>query len=356
MKTNDIVLELDHGPDNPRNSEGAFIALADGRIMYAYTRYRGKSGADHGRADIAARCSADGGRTWGDDRLLVAGEGLQNVMSVSLLRLSDSRIALFYLRKNSVLDCRLRMRLSDDEGETWGEPILCVPTPGYHVTNNDRVIQLRSGRLVVPSGQHRAIGETGRRTRLDRRSIMVFYLSDDLGQTWHESKSWWGFPGNAENCLQEPGVVERLDGSLYAWCRTSAGCQYELASNDGGDTWSEPRPSRFKAPCSPMSIKRIPGTSSLLAVWNDHSQRQDGEDKTSWGRTPLAVAISPDDGATWGPGRLIETDPQRGFCYISIHFTDDAVLLAYQCGGATKNSGVLQDACIRRITYDWLGL
>ena len=49
---NQAVLELTHGRNNPRNSEGAFVALKDGRIMYAYTRYYGKSWSDEATPSI----------------------------------------------------------------------------------------------------------------------------------------------------------------------------------------------------------------------------------------------------------------------------------------------------------------
>ena len=80
-------------------------------------------------------------------------------MSVSLLRLRDGRIAMFYIKKYAspagenypFLD-DLLMRTSDDEGKTWSEATHVSPPaePGYRVLNNDRVIQLESGRLVVP--------------------------------------------------------------------------------------------------------------------------------------------------------------------------------------------------------------
>jgi len=41
-----ITLELRHKRNNPRNSEGAFITLADGRILFAYSRYYGSSWSD----------------------------------------------------------------------------------------------------------------------------------------------------------------------------------------------------------------------------------------------------------------------------------------------------------------------
>lgn len=357
----DVVLDLSARRNNPRNSEGAFVTLKDGRILFAYSRYRGKDWMDHATADIAARTSADGGRSWtASDRILVRNEGGCNVMSVSLLRLQDGRIALFYLVKNSLHDCRLYMRASANEGRTWSERVSCIPAPGYFVVNNDRVIQLRSGRLVAPAGLHRVKSaapgfDYG---ALDLRGIVMFFLSDDGGATWRESRDWWALPVQNLQGLQEPGVVELADGSLYAWARTGTGRQWQMRSEDGGETWTPPEPSNFLSPCSPLSMKRMPSSGDLLAVWNDLSPHWGvpkkklengwGVGDPSWGRTPLAAAISCDDGKTWRPAKLIENDPSRGFCYTAIHFTDDAVLLGYCCGGGRK-SVVLQDLCVRRI-------
>ena len=59
-----IVLDLSHSAGNPRNSEGAFATLSNGQLIYAYSRYNGDSWSDHASADIAARYSDDGGKTW----------------------------------------------------------------------------------------------------------------------------------------------------------------------------------------------------------------------------------------------------------------------------------------------------
>ena len=173
MKTNDTELMrlklLPPGPDNPRNSEGDFIQLKDGRILFIYTHFTG-SNDDNGAAHLASRVSADGGKTWSDkDELVVPNEGAErggNVMSVSLLRLSDGRIALFYLRNLRIpkaksgnwgaFDCRPLMRISTDEAKTWSPARPCIPDTevGYHVLNNSRVVQLKSGRLVMPIARH----------------------------------------------------------------------------------------------------------------------------------------------------------------------------------------------------------
>ena len=112
----ETALVLAPGDNNPRNSEGDFIPLKDGRILFVYTRFTGGKGSDHDKAELVSRVSANGGKTWSEkDELVVANEGGWNVMSVSLLRLANGQIALFYLRKNSLTDCRPLVRLSSDE-------------------------------------------------------------------------------------------------------------------------------------------------------------------------------------------------------------------------------------------------
>jgi hypothetical protein len=144
-------------PENGRNSEGDFIQLKDGRLLLVYSKFIGTG--DHAPAELVGRYSSDGGRTWGgDDAQVVARkQGEANLMSVSLLRLQDDRIALFYVQKyDSPPDAKypyldyIFMRTSADEGLTWSEPTFVAPKdePGYRVLNNDRVIQLKTGRLA----------------------------------------------------------------------------------------------------------------------------------------------------------------------------------------------------------------
>src|SRR5881394_1216716 len=147
------------GNNNPRNSEGDFMPLNNGILMFVYSRFTGGSG-DDGRADLAAIYSGDGGKSWSlRYEPVLEHEGKQNVMSVSLLRLGESEIALFYLRKNSEADCVPMMRLSTDEGRTWNDPVACVVDDGYYVLNNDRALRLKSGRLLLPLARHARNGE-----------------------------------------------------------------------------------------------------------------------------------------------------------------------------------------------------
>ncbi len=329
-----IVLELPPGPGNPRNSEGTFATLRDGRVLYAYTRFTTEIRddiPDSGAAEIVARYSSDGGLSWTtNDTTVIANEGAFNVCSPSLLRLQSGELALFYLRKNSMADCIPLMRRSFDEGATWGEPTKCITdAPGYYVLNNDRVIQLRDGRLLFAVSLLSAPDGSW-----DEKGTVLSYYSDDNGATWRRGGVVATITaGGARVTFQEPGVVELRGGRILLWIRTDAGCQYVCHSSDRGETWTAPRPSPFVSPLSPASIKRLP-TGDLLALWNDHASRPEMKTRgPAWAhgaRTPLAAAISRDDGETWSAARLLEDDPDGWFCYASIHpLADGTVLLAY---------------------------
>ena len=347
---NSVVFNLDPSPQNPRNSEGAFVTLKSGRILFVYTQFYGGS-TDESPARLAGIFSDDAGRTWSrEPQVVVENTAGGNTMSVSLLRLHSGRLALFYLVKNSLLDCRPVMRTSTDEAATWSEPRPAVEAPGYFVLNNDRVIQLKTGRLIVPLAFHRSRASDPKQYRsLDPRALALWELSDDEGRTWREAADWWALPARTGTGLQEPGVVELADGRVFSWMRTDQGAQFGSYSSDGGSTWAMPEKTALASPASPASIKRLPNSPDLLAVFNDHSGRFPfPKDK----RTPLVAALSPDQGRTWPQRRLLEDSPDGWYCYTAIHFTDDAVLLAY-CAGDHKVGG-LNRLRLRRVTLDWL--
>jgi Neuraminidase (sialidase) len=335
---------LPPGKGNPRNSEGDFIQLKDGRVLFIYTHFTGGD-RDESTAHLAGRYSADAGRTWtARDELVLPNEGGQNVMSVSLLRLQSGEVALFYLRKNSLEDCRAYLRLSTDEARTWGPPTLCTPAPGYFVVNNGRVIQLKTGRLVVPAARHNVPGHTW-----TGRGVALCFLSDDGGKTWRPSRTELQGPEGSRSGLQEPGVVELKGGKLLMFCRTDRGCQYLSDSANGGETWLPARPSDLKSPLSPASIKRIPKTGDLLLVWNDH---RDVDAAHRGKRTPLKVAVSRDEGKTWDKVKTLEDDPAGWYCYTAIAFVGDRVLLEHCAGG--KDVPLLSRLQLTSFDLDWL--
>ncbi|MBX3242459.1 MAG: exo-alpha-sialidase [Chitinophagaceae bacterium] len=334
------VMKIDPGPDNPRNSEGDFISLKDGSILLVYSRYYGESGSDHATARLTSRESKDGGKTWStDDKVVVENEGLMNVMSVSLLRLQTGHIALFYLRKNSQSDCIPMMRISTDEAQTWSEPVPCITDrQGYFVLNNDRVIQLNNGRLLMAVALH----QTPEEGKWHNDAVLYSYYSDDNGKTWTSSPAI----ANPDNVtFQEPGVVELMNGDIMMIIRTGGGVQYKSYSKDKGQTWSPGVATDIRSPLSPATIQRISSTGDLLMVWNNNG----GDDPVMKGkRTPLTIAVSKDEGNTWQYVRDIETDPDGWYCYTAMHFVNNEVLLGY-CAGSQQKKTHLSVLAVRRL-------
>jgi Neuraminidase (sialidase) len=343
MKT---LLTIEPSKGNPRNSEGDIIELKDGQLCLIYTRFTG-GGSDHAAADLAMRISNDNGKSWSEDKVVIKRTGGLNVMSVSLLRLNNGDIALFYLRKTSREDCRPLMCISTNQAKTWSKPTVCITDKvGYYVLNNDRAVQLKNGRLILPVAWHQGPGQAR-----DTAGIIMCYLSDNNGKTWRRSKdSFKGYaPSGKRIIVQEPGVIELKDGRLMMYMRTNAGSQYICYSQDAGETWSKAHPSNLASPLSPASIKRIPWTGDLLCVWNDHS----GIHSFPAGRrTPLCIAVSKDEGKSWSKSRIIEGNPDGWYCYTAIMFVKDRMLLAY-CAGDKKIGG-LNRLKILAISKDWL--
>ena len=338
---NELVHVIKPGTDNPRNSEGAFIELKDKRILYVYSRFSGAKGSDHAPAQLVGRYSVDGGLTWtNDDEVIVEKEGDMNVMSVSLLRLQNNTIALFYARKNSLDDCMPQMRVSRDEGRSWSEPLSIIPEnrKGYFVVNNDRVIQLKSGRILIPVSLHKTV-----LTAWSNKGTLQCYFSDDQGFTW---KAGNVVPGPDSIITQEPGLVELRKGKVMMFIRASGGEQYKSYSTDNGLTWSFAEPSGISSPISPASIKMIPKTRDLLLVWNNNGAKGPGYFKSQ--RSPLTIAVSQNHGKTWKFVKNMEDDPNGMFCYTAIHFTGNHLLLGYGVGPGLSSS------YIRRLSLDWV--
>jgi len=311
-------------PENPRQSEGDVVVLKDGTLLAAWSDFYGGA-EDNAAARISAAKSIDGGKTWGERFTLQENTGKANVMSVTLLRSRAGELLFFYLKKNSLTDLKVFMRRSMDEGKTWGEAVLVTPEEGYHVMNNARVIQLRSGRLLAPISVTKQVW-----TKNDGFRTVV-YFSDDDGRTWKRSATLLSAPKRG---AMEPGLIERKDGSVLQIIRTQTGWIWHSISNDRGETWSEAKPWTIESPESPATLAHDPATGAWLLVWNPNVVWSNPE-KTVLGanhggaRTPLSALISRDEGKTWSPPKNLESDPATTFAYTSITFHEGRALLSY---------------------------
>ena len=356
------ILDLAPTAENPRNSEGAMLRMEDGSILFAYTRYSGGTCGDHAPADIYTIRSLDEGESWSAPALAIDHRSfgdIQNVMSVSMIRLENGDAGLFYLVKRSPEDTRPELRRSCDGGKTWKDPVCCVPYKGCYVVNNDRLVRLSDGSLYFPAALHRTYNDGKGEVQIEYRAEMTGFSSHDDGLTWEEIPGRCILPPGRFGAtgMQEPGVLELHPGCLWGWARTDLGCQYETISMDYGLHWAPPTPSMFTGPTSPLCVKRTP-KGELLAVWNpvpNYNGRVNPLPRWNDGRTPFVCAISGDNGQTFSAPMVLEDEPESGYCYCAIFFTrDDSVLLAY-CAGGQQDNSCLCRLRIRKIPLAQLG-
>lgn len=313
-------------PDGPyRASEGSALELADGRILFVYSHFT-QGGHDHEVSDIRGIVSKDKvGTQWTDPFIIQKNDARITTMIANLVRLGTKSmtalkaiqagtgtqdylegtpggaIGLVYLKVQGQFRDQMFFRLSRDEGTSWSKEVPINPVPAYKsiCPNNDSVIVLTTGRIIVPVAAD--LGIFG--------GSFVYY-SDDEGLTWHRSVNEVVVPLKlngrtyATSNFGEPNIVELRDGRILMFGRTVMDRIWKSYSDDAGVTWSEAQPTDLASSSSPVSLRRIPSTGDLLLIWNQVS----GEEIASgWGRMRLSCAVSQDEGETWGHYKNLES-------------------------------------------------
>ncbi len=350
------VHEIPPRKNNARNSEGDFITLKDGTIMFAYSRYNSSSGEDDDSCDIAAVFSHDNGISFGDEKILVKAEdfGVKNIMSVTLERMMNGDLGLFFHKKEENGNSEVILCRSKDEGKTFYKKVRCVPDifPAYYVLNNCRVLNTSDGKWLIPVASHRKGENDKGEIEFDYYAFSLIFCSCDDGETWHQLPNRFVNPvPHSETGLQEPGITELKNSSLYAYFRTDGMCQYESFSHDGGNTWTPVSPSKFTSPESPMLIKKNPYSDKYYCIYNpipNYNGREIPEDFFHAGRTPIVIRES-ENGIDFSEYQIIEDDKNRGYCYPAIHFLDKKTLLVSFCAGGKDDGSCLNKTIIKII-------
>jgi hypothetical protein len=280
--------------------------------------------------------STDEGLNWSAARPLncaaLSGSGEQ-----SCIRLQSGKLALAHRGAEEVGRGTeefnwnpLYLSVSEDQGKTWAgaRPMNLLGGP-YH----DTMIQLQSGRLLMPSrichsnNQHAGLEYErvssygywkGLRLQVSGHyhypeiDIAAVSYSDDEGQTWQrcpgQLMGWFdaeGIPNGrgGVTAVDEPNVAECADGRLLLLARSTVGRLVQSYSEDEGVTWTPIVPSDLASSYSPPRLRRIPNSGDLLCVWNQVSR---DEIKRGYRRGRLSVALSRDSGASWEQVKTIE--------------------------------------------------
>jgi len=306
---------------HPRHTEASILPFDDGRLLLAWSDFYAGDWRDDGPARISARWSHDEGQTWSEPFVLQENIGTINCMQASFLRLPSGRILFLFSRKDRQPEVLHPMvKWSDDEGETWSVPIQVTQEDAYWCGTNDRLVMISSGRILYPVVRYRS----------GAAPLVTCFLSDDGGRSWRQSTG--GIVGPVGRGYAEPCVAQRPDGSLLMHIRNDSGNQHVAVSDDDGETWRmwkqrppdmcghpDSGPNSAESPCI---VRRVPGTDTLLMIWNNNRVR-----------TPLTAAISHDGGERWEQFQNIEEmdswPPRVTHAYPSLTFLRGNAHLTY---------------------------
>ena len=164
--------------------------------------------------------------------------------------------------------CDLRMKTSDDRGESWSDVVMIDDKVGH--VPRCKPIRLGNGDILFGTeykdGQSRV------------------FRSSDQGRTWQEIAQ---IPGERN---MHPTLVERGDGSVLALLRPAGGqlCVLKSHSTDGGQTWAPAARTELDSVCAAIDAVKL-ADGRIALIWN-HSKSV---------RNPLTLALSEDDGETW---------------------------------------------------------
>lgn len=295
--------------------KGTLLAVADARHE--------NSRDLPGRISLVIRSSRDRGVTWSPRRTLrEVKEGGVGDASLFLER-KTGRVWCFHAygppgigfttsnpgAKTGPSTLQLHAMHSDDDGETWSQPVDLTPQikdPSWQAlfATSGTSIQTGQGRFLVP-----LVVRDGKGVVASRNAY-----SDDRGRTWHVGEAIGTGTDESHNVELKGGTI--LQNMRHSTTRAVA------RSADGGVTFGPLAndPALIDPRCNAGIVRYRRGRRDLLVFTNAASSRREN----------LTVKVSADEGRTWSAGRTIHAGPAAYSTVIQLR--DGTIGVLYERG------------------------
>ena len=310
------------------------LAVAVNGDVLAFCEGRRASSHDQGEIDLLMKSSADGGRTWSDQRVIwndtlntcgnpcpVVDEEAGVVWLLSTWNRGDDTEPQI-IAKTSRDTRRVFALCSQDNGETWSVPREVTdktkkPEWTWYATGPGAGIQIKNGpyrgRLIIPCDHIVADSNC-------YYSHVIY--SDDHGTSWQLGGR------SPMDQVNECEVVELTDGALLLNMRnydSSRRNRQVAMSRDGGLTWGGQRfDDALIEPICQASIRRA---GKALSETNPIVFSNPASiDK----RVNMTVRTSLDDGVSWPFSHVLHSGPSGYSCLALL--ADGVVACLYECG------------------------
>lgn len=357
------------------------VVTKKGTVL-AWCEARRNARGDWGPIDTLMRRSTDGGKSWLPRQCIVHVEGDLPVNPVAAAQKLDQAgdntvnnpVAIADIESGAVhflycLEyCRCFSMRSDDEGETWSEPVEI--TAAFELFRKDydwkviatgpgHGIQLthgpHKGRLVVPIWM--SLGTGG---HAHRPSVTSTIYSDDHGKTWQRGDI--AIPDQPPyRYPNETAAVQLANGNVLLNARSESGAHRRIQTNskDGATGWTKPvfNDQLLEPICmgSLVRFSRKPDHDrNRILFANPHNlERADGKAKEggSRDRRNLSVKLSYDEGKTWPVSKPVEAGYSA---YSDLAVLGDGTILCFYERGREAPAG--EESGRKPTSYDFLTL
>lgn len=366
-------------PKNKPNYRIPSIIQAPNGDLLVICEKRNDGPGDIGNHDIVMKRSSDLGKTWSEEITILDDENrVCTDLTVGFDR-ETKKLWLFFLKDKK----QYAHLTSSDNGRTWQGPVVIheqvirpewqtlqgrgedkepMGNPKSHAVQWEKgwvqrygcgpgnaMIQLKSGRLLVP-GRHREDIGKGR-----LRSFAHSFYSDDHGASWH-------LGGTIGIHTSECQFVELNNGDVRVISRNESSedapdnlRHLTAISKDGGVTWGDlHRLEELITPRCHGPVERFDAKTLLFSSPASPYRQKEHP----YGRYNLTMRISHDEGETWTAGKTIWPHPGSysdivvlddktvGFIYEradkgSTHYWDELHFARFNLPWLTQGRGTL---------------
>ncbi len=331
----ELRIERMFGPEiktGPYKHPARIEALSNGDLYAVYYGGEGEYAVDTG---VFGSRLKKGSRKW-TKPARIASDPFRSLGNGVVWQAPDGLVWLFYVVRygETWSTSRVQAKVSHDNAQTWSDAFPLVSDMGMMVCN--RPIVLHNGDYLLP-----LYYETGHDTEMTAPDSCGLFLRYDVKKKeWKQTGRIRSATGNIQ-----PVPVEIRDNFLVAYIRrggnfepTTNGWTIRAESHDGGWTWSEGVNTQFKNPNSAVDFIKL-RSGNLLLVFNDSMND----------RTPLAVALSPDNDKTWPWKRNVAEGPYDYAYPMVVQTADGKIHLIFTSHERTVvNRAVFDEDWIKR--------
>lgn len=302
----------------PSSHASTVVQTGNGDLLAAWYTGTGEKAPD---VAIYSSRLARGGDSWAEPQI-IADTPDQSEGNPVLWVDPGGSVWLFYVTMygSSWNDCKIKYKISEDHGRTWGEEVVLRDELGWMTRNSPLVLGDEEVLLPVYN-------------EVNWHSMVI--ITKDWFRTW-KAYGDLDSPGGAI----QPTVVRREDGSLLMYMRTDADRIWMSESRNEGRSWSAAVPTDLNNPNAAVCLLKLE-SGRLALAFNDSTSD----------RNPLNIALSKNDGRTWPWWRIVEGGEGKpgSFAYPFLAQSDDGrIHVTYTYNRDTIKHVVTNETWVRR--------